>query len=181
MDPVRTAASSSGVSRTEAELSASRAQWVVLAVVSMVAVGPLVADEGVNLSRYGAVGDLSGTTGQQFVNIDAVKVEDWCGDHDGCLMTLKVDGPNAIEVSSQRVYLSAYNKKFKTSADVATHTDGAATGVDFLVRVDYTNVSCRVSDVDDFISLEDTGAGFSLYFAVTALDAASICVLHIDD
>jgi hypothetical protein len=158
-----------------------RARMLVLPLILVAAGRPLVAGEEVNLSRYHALGSIpSASAGEDFVIIEWTKVEDLCGDDDGCLMTLKVDGPSAIEFSSQRVFMSAHNALYKSSLSTASHIDGAG-GREDLVVVNYTDVACWVTDADTFLTLEDVGPGFSLFFLVESPGAALTCALHIDD
>ena len=141
--------------------------------------GPLVAGEEVNLSRYHASANLGPAAGQEFVTIEYSTVKDLCGDDDGCLMTLKVDG-STFEFSSQRVFMSAFSSLYKSTLSAAAHFDGLGGRADLIV-VNTTDVFCWVTDADVWLTLEDTDLGFSLLFVSESPGAAYDCTLHIED
>lgn len=155
---------------------------VVSAAMALVlaAVGSLAAGEWTSVSRYGATGDLTATTGEAFHVLDLAALVDRCRDHDGCTMTLKMDGPAGIEIATQKVFLSEHSLQYGTSINATVRADNNVLR-EALIEVSSANAGCSITDADDQNSLLDTNEGFSLHFFVDTQDAAWICALHVED
>ena len=154
----------------------------VLAVVAWVAFGgPLAASEGQNKSNYGHVASLVSTIGVAFQNLDTAAIVERCRDHDGCVVTLNMDGPLGLTVASQRVFLSAYSQQFRTTLNATGHLDNNITVDDLVSVFAGGDAGCEVSDADDFSSFADVSVGFSLFFFVNTVNTAWTCAVHFED
>jgi len=133
--------------------------------------------EEVNLSRYTLT--VAATSPAIYAPVDSGVLDAFCGDDDGCAVTLKAEGPTVMIVQTERLFVTRDNSlRWTKQSYVGVPRLDADGNSDIVVNPNAAGNACAFTDGENPIDGGDSAKGF----VVVALSTGTMtCFLVLVD